>query len=75
MRKYLKRGILLIATGVLLCTPATTFAESTTTTIETSVEPRVDAFKWKFKIINGKMYKRLFNIKTGEYVGEWILVE
>lgn len=27
---------------------------------------------WKYKEINGRMYKRLYNTSTGKYVGEWI---
>lgn len=30
-----------------------------------------DKFVWRYKEINGKMYKRLYNTSTGKYVGEW----
>lgn len=36
--------------------------------------PRIDGLIWKYKYENGKTYKCLYNVKTGKYVGEWILV-
>ena len=31
-----------------------------------------DVLVWKYKSINGKMYKRLYNKTTGKWVGDWI---
>lgn len=33
-----------------------------------------DVLVWKYKSINGKMYKRLYNKTTGKWVGDWIRV-
>ena len=33
-----------------------------------------DVLVWKYKSINGKMYKRLYNKTTGKWVGAWIRV-
>ncbi len=42
---------------------------------ETTVEPRVKPVKkWVYKEINGKWYRRLFNVTTGEYETDWIPV-
>lgn len=30
--------------------------------------------EWKYKIINGKMYKRLYNCTTKQWIGDWVLV-
>lgn len=73
MRKS-KKIILAVLIGVTLCSPVTALASSMESESHITVEPRVDAFKWKFKVFNRKLYKRLYNIKTGEFVGEWILV-
>ena len=34
----------------------------------------LDDFSWKYKIENGYIYKRKFNNRTKQYVGDWILV-
>lgn len=33
-----------------------------------------DVLVWKYKSINGKMYKRLYNKTAGKWVGDWIRV-
>lgn len=33
-----------------------------------------DVLVWKYKSINGKMYKRLYNKTTGKWIGDWIRV-
>ena len=33
-----------------------------------------DVLVWKYKSINGRMYKRLYNKTTGKWVGDWIRV-
>ena len=33
-----------------------------------------DVLVWKYKSINGKMYKRLYNKTTGKWGGDWIRV-
>jgi len=38
------------------------------------VSPRSDIIDWRYKTENGKMYKRLYNFTTYEWIGEWILV-
>lgn len=30
--------------------------------------------EWKYKIMNGNLYKRLMDSKTGQWLGDWILV-
>lgn len=29
---------------------------------------------WKYKLIDGKLYKRQFNASTSAWIGDWILV-
>lgn len=35
---------------------------------------RADEFTWIYKEINGKLYRRLYNITQRLWVGDWILV-
>mgnify|MGYP006964309078 CR=1 FL=1 len=37
-----------------------------------TVMPMADKLVWKYKIINGVMYKRLYNQSTKKWVGNWI---
>lgn len=39
-----------------------------------SVSPLAAIIEWRYKVENGKLYKRLFNYTTEQWVGEWILV-
>lgn len=38
-------------------------------------ESRADIYEWRYKIVNGKMYKRLYNCTRNEWVGDWILMK
>lgn len=39
------------------------------------METRAYIYQWYYKVIDGHLYKRLFNATTEEWVGDWILVE
>lgn len=57
----------------ILCCPATTITANAAT--DTSiVQPNSDIIEWRYKIENGKLYKRLYNASTGNWVGDWIFV-
>lgn len=80
IKKMRKKRFVLAALGLALCTPVTVFAENAgvITVVEIlpqgeTIEPRVDYYEWVFKVIDGKLYKRLFNRKSGQYVGDWVL--
>lgn len=45
-------------------------AASPDTVAEDSVT-RSDIIQWRFKTVNGKLYRRLYNYSTGEWIGEW----
>lgn len=42
--------------------------------IEKYITQRSDILEWRFKSINGKIYKRLYNRSTNQWVGNWIPV-
>lgn len=56
---------------------ATTIEEQSmlTTNSEYSIVPFKDHLIWKYKLINGKMYRRLYNNTTKQWIGNWILDE
>ncbi len=42
--------------------------------VSEDIETRADHLGWKYKIENGKMYKRLFNYTRNRWETEWELV-
>lgn len=36
-----------------------------------AITPRANIIKWRYKMENGKMYKRLFNYSTNKWIGKW----
>ena len=41
---------------------------------ETVVQPKSDDIRYRFAIFDNKIYKRLYNYSTGEWIGDWIYV-
>lgn len=35
---------------------------------------RAEIYEWRYKVIGNKLYRRLFNATTQEWVGDWELV-
>lgn len=67
---------LLLAFGCL--TPSLQMQVSADSFANTSINelaPRKDILEWRYKTINGKLYKRLYNISQDKWVGDWILVK
>lgn len=63
--------MLFCAIAVLTCPTTSIVTYATETTI---VEPRTDIREWAYKVIDGKLYKALFNCSTGQYETDWIYV-
>ena len=38
------------------------------------IEEYKNVYVWKYKVINGNLYKRKYNRVTGEWVGKWTRV-
>jgi hypothetical protein len=38
-----------------------------------SITPAAATIDWRYKVEDGKLYKRLYNYQKQEWVGEWIL--
>lgn len=39
------------------------------------IETRDFIYEWRYKVIDGHFYKRLFNRTTGQWETDWILVQ
>lgn len=38
-----------------------------------NINPRVEKKEWKYKIMDGRLYKRLLNLSTNKWETDWIL--
>lgn len=61
--------LLTMCSGVLFAPPQETYAR---TSDQETIMPMADVYIWKYKVINNKMYKRLFNSSKKKWVGDWI---
>lgn len=43
--------------------------------VASEVEARTDITGWRYQVIDGHLYKRLYNYSTGRWETDWILVE
>lgn len=39
-----------------------------------SISPQADIIEWRYKVENGKLYKRQYNCTQDKWIGDWILV-
>lgn len=44
------------------------------TTKESSLVTRANKLVWKYKVIDGKLYRRLYDLTQNKWIGEWTLV-
>lgn len=84
MRKgFLKKNILVAISGISLAVMmafsfnVTAYASESVVVDETgsedSIQPRQAIIDWRFKIEDGKLYRRLYNYTEQCWVGEWEL--
>ena len=76
---WLKKGLILTAVALTWATcslPATVAcdAQAQAAASADAIAPHADILEWRVKIENGKLYKRLYNTSTMEWVGDWIYV-
>ena len=66
-----------IITLVVSCNPISTFATTNTeqdSSCEVEITNPTRAVIWVYKVVDGYVYKRLYNKSTGQWIGDWILV-
>lgn len=77
MKKRMK--ICALVVGAMILTSSMTYAQSldNIVTLEegTEVEPRTHITGWRYAVIDGHLYKRLYNYSTERWETDWILVQ
>lgn len=75
IRKKIRLGILLASIVSVLSSPIVTMAESSLPDNNTNCREGItlygDIYEWRYKIIDGILYRRLFNCTTQTWVGDW----
>lgn len=67
--------VLLMCTTMSAGIAVQTYAYSPLTDIKTvSISPRSDIIEWRYKVENGKLYKRQYNCTQDKWIGSWQLV-
>lgn len=64
-------GAAFLSLGVFV-TPGATL--TTQAAAPPEVQPCTPVIGWVYMIVEGRVYKCLYNYSTGEYIGEWIYV-
>lgn len=74
----MKQKILIITVLSVICCNnfnlVASASEANPTVIDYRAEERSDIYEWRYKLINGKLYRRLYNLTASEWVGDWELV-
>lgn len=65
-----------VMSGMLILSMPTMASQNVTdvSTLSETVQPRTAIKEWRYKVINGNLYKRLYNYTTGHWEGDWIFV-
>ncbi|MCM1025716.1 MAG: hypothetical protein NC432_04735 [Roseburia sp.] len=66
-------GAICFSLSAFLC-PASSLPVQAATAPDTVAEPMMDIIHYRFTIIDNKMYKRLYNFSTCNWIGDWIFV-
>lgn len=64
-------GAACLCAGMFFC-PATTLPAQAAVKAPDVAEPNYNIIEWRYKIEDGKVYKRLYNYSTGYWIGDWI---
>ena len=63
----------LLSSSILTLTPYPANYSAEQTDAE-YISPHAAYTEWQYKTENGKIYKRLYNVNTGAWIGDWIYV-
>lgn len=83
-RKELTKGIVALCAAAMvagsLCVPQAKAAEvprgtSMLTIEEGTVNTRATQYEWYYKVVDGKYYRRLYDLTNQKWVTDWILCE
>lgn len=59
------------AIGALLSAAAPDPAKAAELPAVSSIQVKKDVIKWKYKTVNGKVYRRKYNYSTETWIGDW----
>lgn len=76
MKKLLISLLLVSCINVPLFSHAAVSTGSTVVTqaVGSQISPLKDDIRWVYTIMDGKLYRRLYNTSTGRWIGDWELV-
>lgn len=66
-------GVVCMTLAVLLG-PVSTLPTQAAASQEETVMPMSDAISWVYEVRDNKIYKRLYNHSTCNWIGEWIYI-
>lgn len=68
--------ITIICITIVMIFPIWTLGKETATfnSMSKEIQNRTDIKDWVYKVINGDLYKRLYNYSTGRWETDWIFV-
>lgn len=72
--KIIKKFILCLGIILVMVLPCQVIAHENEETKFYKVDTvmRIEQYDWVYKTVNGVMYKRLFNLSTGEWASDWM---
>ncbi len=72
-RKSLKKtGFAVVLTlAALSAMPVVSFAAEAPAPASATIEPRADEIGYKYRLLDGKLQRRLWNYTTGQWIGDW----
>ncbi|HFI0080774.1 TPA: hypothetical protein ACGO6Q_001869 [Streptococcus suis] len=63
----------LIVSSLFLTIPTTTFENNNPVNEDYIYTTLAEIIDWRIKVVDGQVYKRLYNYSTQKWVGEWIM--
>ncbi|MDD3415183.1 MAG: hypothetical protein PHY47_14425 [Lachnospiraceae bacterium] len=76
MKNKIKKAILICGMGFLgfnFGMPMTQVCAQEIVCETNQIVPRADIIEWRYKIENGRLYRRQYNCTTQKWVGSWEL--
>lgn len=70
--------IISIILSLFLCLPVKTDASMieishrSSDSSESAISPYNTDIRWKYKVMNGVLYKRQYNYTTNKWIGDWV---
>lgn len=63
-----------LALSIFFC-PVSSLPVQAATAPDNTVQPQWDDIRYRYICVNYKIYKRLYNYSTGNWIGDWIFVK